>query len=33
MEEMMKYGATLEDLLREAEVTMEELFEEEEEEK
>ena len=31
MEEMMRYGSTLEDLLREAEVTMEELFEEEEE--
>jgi hypothetical protein len=31
MEEMMKYGATLEDLLKEAGVTMEELFEEEEE--
>lgn len=28
---MMKYGATLEDLLKEAGVTMEEFFEEEEE--
>lgn len=28
-EEMMKWGATLEDLLEEAEVTMEELMEEE----
>lgn len=31
MEEMMRYGATLEDLLEEAEVTMEEFFEEDEE--
>lgn len=31
LKEMLEYGATLEDLLKEAEVTMEELFEEEEE--
>lgn len=30
MEEMMRYGATLEDLLKEVGITMEEFFEEEE---